>query len=73
VPDPLSVLLDAIWIEARWQLRLAERYEIRRYAAHFWCMPFDPPQDSEADRYAFWVMTMEHHITAHLSQLRGRA
>ncbi len=56
MPDPLTVLLDAIWIEAQWQNRLIWFNGMRRYYRKI-----PPPpvlRDSRRERKAFWVMMM---------------
>ena len=56
MPDPLTVLLDAIWIEARWQLRVRLFHTTSRYRAGRYV---EVPQDSISGRNVFWVSVME--------------
>ena len=58
MPDPLTVLLDAIWIEARWQQDLLLRnfafrsgLELKGYNEYH--------RDSIIGRNVFWVSIME--------------
>ena len=62
MPDPLTAeeiltwLLDAIWIEARWQLRL-QSIRIQAAVWRWWQWPAE--QDSLSGRNVFWVTLME--------------
>ena len=47
--DPLTVLLDAIWIETKWQIRLALKTHNIRWG----------DQDSISGRNVFWMSVME--------------
>ena len=54
MPDPLTVLLDAIWIEAQWQEDLAwQRVQWILHGGR------QHPQDSISGRNVFWVSVME--------------
>lgn len=72
-PDPLTVLIDAIWIEARWRdlcrcgHSLTEIHALVEYSDAYYeecaicdeCLDGRPDVDSISGRNVFWVSVME--------------
>lgn len=57
--DPLTILLDQVWLEAHWQMRLAQlRQKEQRKSILRKRVP-DEIQDSLAGRNQFWIEIME--------------
>ena len=54
--DPLTVLLDAIWIEAMWW---SYRIGVGRYALSEHGVYWHPEPDCLSGRNVFWVNVME--------------
>ena len=62
MPDPLTVLLDAIWIEARWHLQFnayVARLLYLESMPHHSPFPDGLPRDSLSGRNVFWVTVIE--------------